>query len=107
MSASDKFELEAPGRRRLEVDFSARQVSSDGGGLVLRAADQRRRLSERLAACFTDHRRLDLIDHSVQELLAQRILGLALAYEDLDDHDELSKDPLLLEHKNASTNYYM
>lgn len=95
MSASDKFELEAPGRRRLEVDFSAGQVSSDGGGLVLREADQRLRLSERLAACFTDHRRLDLIDHSVQELLAQRIVGLALGYEDLDDHDELSKDPLL------------
>ena len=51
MSASDKFELEAPGRRRLEVDFSAGQVSSDGGGLVLREADQRLRLSERLAAC--------------------------------------------------------
>ena len=62
---------------------------------MLREADQRLRLSERLAACFTDHRRLDLIDHSVQELLAQRIVGLALGYEDLDDHDELSKDPLL------------
>ncbi|MCP4444542.1 MAG: hypothetical protein GY811_04255 [Myxococcales bacterium] len=83
------------GRRRLDVDFSAGQVSRDGGGPVLRSADQRLRLSQRLADCFTDHRRADLVDHTVQELLAQRILGLSLGYEDLDDHDELAKDPLL------------
>lgn len=95
MCALPKIELEVSGRRRLDVDFSAGQVSSDGGGLVLRSADQRLRLSQRLADCFTDHRRSNLIDHTVQELLAQRILGLSLGYEDLDDHDELAKDPLL------------
>ncbi|MCP4448368.1 MAG: hypothetical protein GY811_23960, partial [Myxococcales bacterium] len=51
-------------------------------------------LSQRLADCFTDHRRADLVDHTVQELLAQRILGLSLGYEALDDQDELAKDPL-------------
>jgi len=90
-----KLELEGVGRRRFEVDFSAGRVSSDGGGLLLRAADRRLRLSERLAVCFTDHRKPWLIDHTVQDLVAQRVLGLALGYEDLNDHNELSKDPLL------------
>lgn len=88
-----KIELEGVGRRRLEVDFSAGRVSSDGGGLLLREADRRLRLSERLASCFTDHRKPWLIDHTVSELVAQRIFGVALGYEDLNDHDELSRDP--------------
>lgn len=95
MSKPEKIELSAPGKRRLDVDFSAGLVSSDGGALLLREADHRLGLSEQLAACFTDYRRADLIDHTVQELVAQRTIGLALGYEDLDDHDELAKDPLL------------
>ncbi|MCP4446374.1 MAG: hypothetical protein GY811_13675 [Myxococcales bacterium] len=95
MCASPKIKLEVGGRRRLDADFSAGQVSRDGGGLVLRSADQRLRLRQRLADCFTDHRRADLVDHTVQELLAQRILGLSLGDEDLGDHDELAKDPVL------------
>jgi hypothetical protein len=90
-----KVELEGVGRRRFELDFSAGRVSSDGGGVLLREADRRLRLSERLASCFTDHRKPWLIDHTVGELVAQRVLGLALGYEDLNDHEELSKDPLL------------
>lgn len=90
-----KVELEGVGRRRLDVDFSAGRVSSDGGGLLLREADRRLQLSERFAECFTDHRQPHLIDHTVAELVAQRVLGLALGYEDLNDHEELSKDPLL------------
>jgi hypothetical protein len=90
-----KIELEGAGRRRFELDFSGGRVSSDGGGVLLREADRRLRLSERLAACFTDHRKPWLIDHTVAELVAQRIFGLALGYEDLNDHEELSKDPFL------------
>lgn len=90
-----KIELEGPARRRLDVDFSAGQVSSEGGSVLLREADRHLSLSEALAACFTDHRRQDLIDHSMQELVAQRVMGIALGYEDLDNHDELAKDPLL------------
>lgn len=90
-----KIELEGVGRRRFEIDFSAGRVSSDGGGVLLRAADRRLRLSERLALCFTDHRKPWLTDHAVAELVAQRVLTLALGYEDLNDHEELSKDPLL------------
>lgn len=95
MCSADKIEMEGVGRRRLDVDFSAGRVSSDGGGLLLSVADQRLALCDRLAACFTDYRKPHLIDHSVEELVRQRVFGLALGYEDLNDHEELSKDPLL------------
>ena len=91
----NKLEMEGLGKRRVEADFSAGQVSSDGCGLLLREVDQRIRLTERLATSFQDVRHQDLIDHTVKELLAQRIVGLALGYEDLNDHENLSKDPLL------------
>jgi hypothetical protein len=48
-----------------------------------------------LASCFTDHRDSQRIEHSVQELIAQRVYGLALGYEDLNDHDQLRRDPLM------------
>jgi hypothetical protein len=70
-------------------------ISSDGGGLVLREVDRRARILGRFAECFTDHRRPELIEHSVAELVSQRVYGLALGYEDLNDHDELRWDPLL------------
>lgn len=89
-----KLELEPLGRRRVDIDFSAGNVSSDGGGILLAEADRRLGLSERLAGCFTDFRNADLVEHSVGELLRQRIFGLALGYEDLNDHDALSRDPL-------------
>jgi len=95
MQTPTKVRLEGLGRRRFELDVTAGRVSSDGGGVLLREADRRLRLSERLASCFTDHRKPWLIDHTVAELVAQRMLGLALGYEDLNDHEELSKDPLL------------
>ncbi|OFV85284.1 MAG: transposase, partial [Acidobacteria bacterium RBG_16_64_8] len=63
--------------------------------VLLRAVDKRERIIERFSQCFTDHRNPDLIEHSVQELTAQRIYGIALGYEDLNDHDDLRRDPLL------------
>lgn len=63
--------------------------------MLLREVDRRLRLTRRLAACFTDHRNPDLIDNSVEEMLRQRTYGLALGYENLNDHGELSRDPLL------------
>src|SRR5262249_5414455 len=83
------------GRRAVEVDFSAGKVSSDGGALLLKEADRRAGLTERMAGCFVDHRRADLIEHSVRELIAQRVYGLVLGYEDLNDHESLSGDPVL------------
>jgi hypothetical protein len=80
--------------RRVEAGFTAGQVSSDGGALLLRQADRRINLLNRLAACFRDGRNPELIEHPVAEMLAQRIYGLALGYEDLNDHEQLRRDPL-------------
>jgi hypothetical protein len=63
--------------------------------LLLREVEKRIGTLGQFAACFTDYRNLDLIEHSVAELVAQRVYGLALGYEDLNDHEELRNDPLL------------
>ena len=83
------------GRRRVEAAFTGGHITSDAGGLLLREVETRRRLIERLAACFTDHRCAARTEHSVESLLAQRIYALALGYEDVSDHDRLRHDPLL------------
>jgi hypothetical protein len=79
----------------VEAAFTAGQVSSDGGALLLREADRKINLLGRLAACFTDGRSPLLVKHPLSEMLAQRIYGLALGYEDLNDHEQLRRDPLL------------
>ncbi len=81
--------------RRVEAGFTAGQVSSEGGSLLLREAEGRIKLVERLAACFSDGRDPDRIEHTIAEMLSQRIYGLALGYEDLNDHEQLRNDPLL------------
>ena len=83
------------GPRKVVADFSGGTLSSDGGVLFLRQVDQQLGLSRRLADCFGDHRRQIFVEHSVPELLAQRLYGQALGYEDLNDHHELRRDPLL------------
>src|SRR3954471_1078018 len=83
------------GSRQVLADFDGGAISSDGGALLLREAEARTGIIRQFAACFTDHRAPDLIEHSVEELLAQRVYGLALGYEDLNDHDDLRTDPLL------------
>ena len=70
-------------------------MSSDGGALLLRAVDQRIGLTQRLAACFADHRNSGRCEHALPHLLAQRLFGLVLGYEDLCDHDRLRDDSLL------------
>jgi len=81
--------------RKVVADFSGGTLSSDGGSLLLRQVDSNLGLTMALAQCFGDLRQQVFVDHSVQQLLAQRIYGLALGYEDLNDHDELRLDPLL------------
>ena len=66
-----------------------------GGGVLLREVEHRTRILGRLSECFTDHRDPDRIEHSVEALIKQRVLGLCLGYEDLNDHDELCRDRLL------------
>ncbi len=83
------------GSRRVVADFSGGTLSSDGGALLLRQVDINLGLTQSLARCFVDHRRQVFVDHGVQEMLAQRIYGLALGYEDVNDHDRLRLDPVL------------
>jgi hypothetical protein len=90
-----QLEFQGLGRRAVCADFEGGHVSSDGGAILLRAVDERLGLTQRFASCFTDHRNPALIEHSVPEMLRQRVYGIALAYEDLNDHDDLQRDPLL------------
>ncbi len=83
------------GPRQVLADFDGGAISSDGGALLLRETERLTGIIRQFAACFSDHRDPDLIEHSVEELLAQRVYGLALGYEDLNDHDDLRRDPLL------------
>lgn len=80
-------------RRQVSARFDGGVISSDGGALLLREVDQRIKLLPRLAACFEDGRDSRRIEHQVGELVSQRVYGLALGYEDLNDHDELRRDP--------------
>ena len=82
-------------RREIRAEFNGGAISSDGGGLLLREVEKRMGILRQFAACFTDYRNADLIEHTVDELVAQRVYGLALGYEDLNDHEELRNDPLL------------
>ncbi|MGH8115053.1 MAG: IS1380 family transposase, partial [Rhodanobacteraceae bacterium] len=83
------------GRRRVVGRFDGGKLSSDGGGLLLREVEQRCHVLKRLARCFVDHREAERTEHSVEALVKQRVMGLALGYEDLNDHDVLRHDPLL------------
>jgi hypothetical protein len=89
------FDFQGLGSRRVEVDFSGGHLSSDGGSLLLREADRAERLCEQLAECFTDAREQRYVEHALPVMLRQRILGIALGYEDVNDHDKLRCDPLL------------
>lgn len=81
--------------RQVSARFSERQLSTEGGALLMRETDGKIGLLSRVSKCFCDHRQPWLIEHELSEMLAQRIYGLALGYEDLNDHEELRRDPLL------------
>jgi hypothetical protein len=83
------------GSRKVMADFSGGTLSSDGGVLLVRQVDAGLGLTASLAQCFTDERQAVYVDHTVRQLLAQRIYGLVLGYEDLNDHEWLRLDPLL------------
>ena len=91
----ETFLFQTQNRRELVAHFNGGNITSDAGGLLLQQTERAAGIIKRFAACFTDHRDPDLIEHSVEELIAQRIYALALGYEDLNDHDGLRNDPLL------------
>jgi hypothetical protein len=87
--------FQALGKREIVADFSGGTITSDGGGLLLREVEQRTAVLQRFAECFTDYRDEKRIEHSILSLVSQRVIGLALGYEDLNDHDHLAKDQML------------
>ena len=89
------IQFQTENSRKIVAHFNGGNISSDSGGLLLKQTEQITGIISQFAACFTDHRDPDLIEHTVKDLIAQRTFGLALGYEDLNDHDELRNDPLL------------
>ena len=86
--------FEAHFSRQVVAQFAGDRLTTDGGSLLLRQADRKIGLLRRVAACFSDYRQPERIEHRLEEMLAQRIYGLALGYEDLNDHEQLRQDPL-------------
>jgi len=93
--SADLFGFAAVEGREVVGGFDGGAITSDAGALLLGAADRAIKLTERFAACFHDTRRQHLIEHEVVTLLTQRVFGIALGYEDLNDHDELRHDPMM------------
>ena len=87
------FGFQGQKRREVKAGFDGGYVSSDGGILLLREVSERLGTLKRFSECFEDCRNPILIEHTVEELLSQRVYGLACGYEDLNDHDELRSDP--------------
>jgi len=89
------FDFEPLEKREVKASFDGGPITSDAGGLLLREVESRCGILRQFSECFTDHRDPDLIEHTVRELVGQRVYGIALGYEDLIDHDDLRVDSLL------------
>lgn len=89
------FEFQVENSRKIVAHFNGGNISSDSGGILLQQAERISGIIAQFAGCFTDHRDPDLTEHTVEELIAQRVYALALGYEDLNDHDQLRNDSLL------------
>ena len=83
------------GRRRVTACFDGGRLTTDAGGLLLRDTDARIGLLDRMASCFVDYRDPSAVEHTVRDLVSQRVYGLALGYEDLNDHNQLRLDSLM------------
>jgi len=90
-----QFEFTDHFSRQVVARFDGGTITTDSGGLLLRETDRRLSLLPRLAECFLDARNPIFVEHSVEQLVSQRVYGLALGYEDLNDHEQLRQDPLL------------
>jgi hypothetical protein len=90
-----QLEFQGIGRRKVQAAFDGGHVTSDGGVLLLREMDARLGLTKQVAQCFTDYRDSGRVEHKLKPLLGQRIYGIALGYGGLNNHDDLSRDPML------------
>ena len=97
MTQCNLFSLQFQPHNSKEViaNFNGGHITSDAGAILLRTLEKKTKILEKFAECFTDYRNQDKIEHTVLELLSQRIYGLILGYEDLNDHDQLRSDILL------------
>ena len=91
----EQIEFHALGKRDVVGQFDGGRITSDGGGTLLREVEKRTHILQRLSQCFQDYRSPELVEHTLEALVKQRVYGLALGYEDLNDHDELRHDALL------------
>ena len=93
--SAELFEFAPVEGRKVVGGFDGGTITSDAGALLLAQTDRAIRLIGRFAGCFRDARRADLIEHEVRTLVGQRVIGIALGYEDLNDHDQLRHDPVM------------
>lgn len=93
--SQDSFDFGTIDGRRVVGAFDGGLITSDAGALLLGATDKAIRLVERFASCFSYARDAGQIEHTVATLVGQRVFGLALGYEDLNDHDQLRHDPVM------------
>src|SRR6202158_1434941 len=91
----EPFSFHPLNKRDVRGQFGRAHSTRDAGGLLLREGEKGTNIVGQFASCFSDYRDAELREHAVAELVAQRIYGLALGYEDLNDHEELRRDPLL------------
>ena len=91
----DRLEFATHFTRHVVAEFSGGAITSDAGGLLLRETDQRLNLLSRFSQCFLDGRDVSRVEHTVAQMLTQRVYGLAMGYEDLNDHEQLRRDPLM------------
>jgi hypothetical protein len=89
------FSFQDLGEKKIVGDFSGGKITSDAGALLLREIEHATGIIKAFADCFTDYREKNYVEHSVEQLVGQRVFGICLGYEDLNDHDQLRKDPLL------------
>lgn len=95
LCTTSSVDLQSHSRQEVRAQFDAGRISSDGGALLLREVDQALGIIKQATACFKDHRCADRVEHTLEELLRQRVFGLALGYEDIVDHDLLRSDSVL------------
>jgi hypothetical protein len=93
--SSDLFGFAPVEGRQVVAGFDGGAISSDAGALLLGVTDRTVGMMDRFASCFHDERRAEWIEHEVVTLIGQRVFGIALGYEDLNDHDELRHDPMM------------
>jgi len=89
------FDFQESGKRKVVAEFNGGTISTDSGALLLREVEHGRGILKQFSNCFIDYRDQDEIEHTLKELISQRVYGIALGYEDLNDHDKLRTDPLL------------